>query len=365
MIKEVISDKQAIYLVSLFTWGSTLVIGTGGDAKMDMWFAIFLALILGLLVTTMYSRILYNFPQKDVFDINKILFGSVIGNLLNLLFIFYSLHLAALVLNNFAEFISSVGLPDTPKVVPVIFIVVLCIWGVKAGVEVLGRCSGIFTIVLLTFVMGVTVLSFNKLNFDNIRPFLYDGITPLLRGTLSAFSFPFAENVIFIMIFSSLKNRKSAFKVYWIGLIISGILIVIVSLRNIMFVGIETLAENYFPSYIVVSRISVGEFIQRIETAVIISFLLAGFIKVCCCLLAACKGISKVFALDDYRFIVTPMALMVFTFSFKVYNNIIETVNWAPHVYPIYAFCFEVILPFIIFVAGEIKVKMIKQKGLG
>lgn len=360
MIKEIISDKQAIFLVLIFTWGSTLIIGTDGDAKMDMWFATFLGMLLGLLAVTMYSRILYNFPQKDIFDINILIFGRLIGNLMNLFFTFYAFHLGALVLNNFAEFISTVGLPDTPKIAPVIFIIVLCIWGVKAGIEVLARCSVVFTIILSIFLIGITCLSINRLDFDNIRPFMYDGLTPILRGTFSAFSFPFAETVIFLMLFSSLKTRKSPVKVYWIGLLLSGIGLVIISIRNIMFVGVDTLSKNYFPSYIVVSRISVGEFLQRIETLIILSFLLAGFIKVCCCLLAACKGVAKLFGMDDYRFIVTPMALMVFTFSFKVYNNIIETVNWAPHVYPIYAFCFEAILPFIIFIAGEIKVKKTK-----
>lgn len=234
MIKEIISDKQAIFLVFIFTLGSTLVIGTGGDAKTDVWFALFLAMILGLLVTTMYSRILYNFPEKDIFDINKIIFGPLIGNLINLFFIFYSLHLGSLVLNNFAEFISAVGLPDTPKIAPVIFIVVLCIWGVKEGIEVLGRCSVIFGITLLIFLIGITALSINRLDLDNIRPMMYDGIIPVLRGTLSAFSFPFAENVIFLMLFSSLKNKYSPYKVYWIGLIIAGIALVIASARNVM-----------------------------------------------------------------------------------------------------------------------------------
>lgn len=365
IIKEIISDKHAISLIILFTWGSTLVIGTAGDAKIDMWFAVFLAMLLSILIITVYSRILYHFPQKDIFDIDVILFGKVLGNIVNIFFIFYAFHLAALVLNNFTEFISTVGLPDTPKLAPLIFIVILCIWGVKAGLEVLGRCSIIFAIILLVSMITATVLAFSEFNLDNIRPFMYDGITPILRGTFTAFSFPFAENVIFLMLFSSLKNKKSPFKVFYLGIIFSGIGLIVIFVRNILFLGSETLLKNYFPSYMVVSRISIGEFIQRIETTVIVSFLLAGFIKVCCCMLATCKGIAKLFSFDDYRFIVTPIALMVFTFSYIVYNNIIETINWAPHIYPIYAFFFEVILPIIILITAEIKMKKAGEKGIG
>lgn len=357
IIRETISDKEAICLIIIFTYGSSLIIGTGGGAKRDMWFAIILGMLLGMLAAAMYSRILVSFPNKDVFDINIILFGKVIGNIINIFFIFYAFHLGALVLNNFSEFISTVGLPDTPKVAPVLFIVVLSIWSVKAGLEVLGRFSTVLIFLFIFTIMLTLSLSMIQLDFDKIRPFMYEGITPILRGTFSAFSFPFAENVIFLMLFSNLRTKYSSYKVFWIGLLFSGITLCLLAARNITFSGAELLEENYFPSFVVVSRISVGNFIQRIETTIVIAFLVAGFVKVSCCSLAVCKGIAKLFAFEEYKFIVTPVLLMIFSFSYLVYNNIIETVSWAPRVYPIYAFLFEVILPLIILISAEIKLR--------
>lgn len=365
IIKETISDKQAICIVVLFVWGSTLILGTGGDAKNDMWIAVILAMVLGMLVSIIYARILTSFPDKDIFEINVFLFGKIIGNIINFCLIIYTLNLASLVIDNFTEFINTTGLPDTPRIVPIVFIIVLCIWGVKQGIEVLGRCSVIFAIALTIIIIFTVSMALSRLNPDSLRPIMYNGITPLLRGTLSAFSFPFAETVVFIMLFSSLKKRGSVLKVYWVGIGFAGVLLVIISMRNIMFVGAETLLKNYFPSYTVVSRISIGEFLERIETTVIMSFLFAGFIKVSCCLLAGCIGVSKFFGVEDYRFIVTPISLMVFTFSFIVYSSIIETVKWAPHVYPVYAFSFEVILPIIILIAAELKLWKQRKKNMG
>ncbi|MFL0269146.1 GerAB/ArcD/ProY family transporter [Candidatus Clostridium radicumherbarum] len=363
IIKEIISDKEAISLIVIFTYGSALIIGTGQDAKNDTWFAILLGMLFGMIVATMYSRILYNFPQKDLFDINIILFGKIIGNIINIIFIFYAFHLGALVTNNFSEFTSTVGLPDTPKIVPILFATIISIWSVKAGFEVLGRFGSVLILLYIFTVVLTLGLSIHQMNIDNIRPFMYEGIVPIMRGTFSAFSFPFAENVIFLMLFSNLKNKNSSFKVFWIGLFMAGITLSILAARNTMFLGTDVLDKNYFPAYVVVSGIKVGSFIQRIETTIVIAFLVAGFIKVSCCNFAACKGIAKLLGVEDYRFISTPVILMILSFSFLVYNNITETIDWAPHVYPIYAFLFQVILPIIILIAAEIKMRKTQKKG--
>ncbi|MFL0248638.1 GerAB/ArcD/ProY family transporter [Candidatus Clostridium stratigraminis] len=360
IIKEVISDKEAISLITIFIFGSTLIIGTGQDAKNDMWFSVLLGMVFGLIAVTMYSRILYNFPGKDLFDINITLFGKIIGNIFNVLFIFYAFHLGALVLNNFSEFISTVGLPDTPKIVPVMFIVVLCIWSVKGGFEVIGRFSSVLIYLFIFTVILTISLSFYQMKIDNIRPFMYEGIAPIMRGAFSAFAFPYAESVIFLMLFSNSKSRYSNFRVFWLAILLGGITLGILAVRNTMFAGTEVLEKNYFPAYIVVSEIKLGNFIQRIETTVVIAFLVAGFIKVSCCTLAACKGVARIFAFQNYDFIVTPVTLMVFSLSYLVYNNITETTLWAPHVYPIYAFLFQVILPIIILITAEIKMKKTK-----
>jgi spore germination protein KB len=114
----------------------------------------------------------------------------------------------------------------------------------------------------------------------------------------------------------------------------------------------------YFPSYEAVGQISIGEFIQRIEVTVSIIFVFCVLIKSSICLLVACKGITKVFKLNDYRSIVIQTGLLMVYFSYTVYDNIMEMKFWAFKIYPFYAFPMQVILPVIIWVLAEIKVRI-------
>lgn len=361
MNKEKISDIQGINLVILFIFGSTLVMGTGGMAKNDMWIAILLAILFSVPVLLMYSRILYRYPGKDLYDILEEVFGKFIGRIFSIIFIWFFLHLGSLVLRNFGEFINTVSLPETPKIVPIIIFAFVCILGVKSGIETLAKCSGYFMIFNLLFIIIMTFLAIPKTNPENLLPIMSNGIKPILRGAFSAFSFPFVELVVFMMVFDSLGKPSSSYRVYLKALIIGGLIVALLAMRNIMILGAETLGAIYFPSYVAVSRINVGNFLQRLEISVTIVFLLTGFIKISICLLAATKGLSKLFGYKDYRFFVTPVGLLMVNLAYLIYGNIMEMFEWAREIWPYYAFPFQVILPLIILIAVEIKAMLEKK----
>ncbi|MFT9494393.1 GerAB/ArcD/ProY family transporter [Anaerosolibacter sp.] len=357
MNKEVISDKQGIVLTILFVWGSSLVIGSGAGAKREVWLAILMGMTGGILLSFIYARILYLFPQQNLFDIVLHIFGKYIGRLVIVVYSWFAFHLGALVLRNFGEFINTVALPETPMIVPMIFLCLLCIWISKEGIEVLGRWGELF-IIFLGMIMVVTMsFSTTEMEINHIRPFLLEGWAPVLKGTLSSLTFPFGETVILLMVLSCLKRRKSAFKTYSIGILIAGLILTVFGARNILVLGSEKAATIYFPSYAAVSRINVAEIFTRLEIVVSVSFIIGGMVKISICLMAASRGVAKMAGLDDYRFLVTPVGLLMVNLSYFVYGSIMEMVEWAFEVWEFYALPFQVILPIGIWVAAEIKVR--------
>ena len=95
------SRNQAIVAITLFTFGSSVVMGINSNAGQDIWIAILLASVLTVPLFLMYARILDNFPNKNLFEISEILFGKVFGKIVTVLLVWYSLYLAALVLRNY------------------------------------------------------------------------------------------------------------------------------------------------------------------------------------------------------------------------------------------------------------------------
>lgn len=355
MNKEKISDIQGIKLMVLFLFGSTLVMGTGGEAERDMWISVLVALLLAIPLYLVYSRILSLFPGKDLFEILELNFGKIFGKFISLLFIWFAFHLGALVLRNFGEFIATVALPETPMIVFIILFGFLCIWAVKAGIETMAKCAEYFIVFVMALVIIFSLLVIPSMESSNVMPIMGNGLGKAMSGVLSAITFPFGETVIFMMIFSALQNKKPVYKVYLPALLLAGAVIVIIALRNIMVLGPLTIKAVYFPSYSAISRVNIGNFLQRMEIAVTIEFLLSGFIKITVCLLGVSKGVARVLGFDDYRILVTPIGLLMVNLSYIIYSNTMEMFDWAFKVWPYYALPFEVILPILIWIFIEIK----------
>lgn len=361
MNKEIISDRQGINLSILFIFGSSLVLGTGGKAKNDTWIAMILAIFASVPVLLTYARILSRYPGKDLFDILEIVFGKYLGKVMNFACTWYSFYLGALVIRNFGDFMNTVGLPETPRIVPLLMFTFVSIFAVKSGIETIAKCSSLFIIAVLSLIFVFAFFTIPSLKPENLLPIMYNGYKPILQGAFSALTFPFGELVVFMMIFDSLQKQNSSYRVYLTSLVIGGLVLLYSTIRNIMVIGGDNLGVVYFPSYTVISRVNIGDFLQRLEISVSLEFVLSGFVKISVCLLAATKGLSKLLGLNDYRILVTPVGILMANVAYILYDSTMEMMEWATDIYPYYAFPFQVILPLIILFTVEIKARMKKK----
>jgi spore germination protein KB len=358
---EQITDKEAISMLTLYIMGSTLIMGIGGDLKNDAWIAGLTGILFAVPFIVVYSRITSLYHGKELFEILDLSLGKFFAKPLLAIYILYFFHLGALVIRNFGEFINTVTMPETPIIVPMLLLGLLCIKAARHGIEEIGRfCAYLLPVVLLILLI-VQLLIIPELNLENIKPVLGEGLMPVLKGGFGVFSFPFAEMVALVGVFSSLKTKKSAYKVFFTSMFFAGSIIIILTIRNIAVLG-GTLGLYYFPSYVAVSRISVGQFIQRIEVTVAFVFVMGVFAKSSVCLLAASKGVAGLFRLDNYRSVVIQLGILMIIFSYTVYDNIMEMRYWAFKVYPYYAFPMQVIIPLTIWICAEIRKKRTVKK---
>ena len=361
MKKERVTDKEAICLFIVFAIGSSLIIGIGNEAKNDAWLAVIAGILMAVPMMLVYCRILAVSGGKNLFDILEDTLGKAIGKIAAVLYCLYAFHLGALVLRNFGEFINGIALPETPMLLAILLIGITCIVAARQGIEVMGRTTAYFIPIIIFILLAVLLLSIPGLKLNYLKPVLGNGIGPVISAGFDAFSFPFAETVLFIGAFSGLKTKKSPYRIYFFGLLIVSAIFIVITVRNIGALG--NMRDNfYFPAYAAVSTINIGDFIQRIEVTVSFVFVFGVLIKTSVCLVAASKGISKIFNLHDYRSIVIQVGLLMMFFAYTVYNNSIEMKYWAARVYPYYAFPAQVILPVIIWIFAEVKAKRRKAK---
>lgn len=356
MIKEKMTSVQAIAVIILFIFGSSVIFGVSTEAKQDSWIALILATVFSLPIVFIYARILKLYPGMGLYDIVNKIFGKIIGNIITILMVWYAIHLASMVLRNFSEYMKISTLPKTPEILVIILLTFVAIYIAKSGSTILGSWVLVVLTIAIIMLIITIVFSLDIIETKNLMPIMETKFKDMSLTAYKIISFPFIETVLFLPLACFLKKEDSPYKIYVSGIIIGGIILLLVILRNLTVLGSPLMISSYFPSFAATRIIELGNFLARIEGAVTINFLFAGITKITVCLMAASLGISKLLSITNYKKVLVPTSLLIITLSLILYTNIIEMTNFV-NIYYIYAFPFQIVIPLIIWITAEIKLK--------
>jgi spore germination protein KB len=131
------SSRRWVYLITIYIFGSSAIIGSASKMKQDAWIAILMSLIYIIPLILVCARIMTLYPNKNLYEIVFALFGKVVGSVISVLFIWYCLHLGALVLNNYVTFLFIVQIPDTPQLAIALVMIPAIIYVAKKGLRCL------------------------------------------------------------------------------------------------------------------------------------------------------------------------------------------------------------------------------------
>lgn len=354
---EKFPSKHGLSIMIMFILGTSLMLSGGIVAKENKWISLIIASLLSVPLVYVYSKLLIIFPGKGLYEILLLVYGKVIGKVLISLYSFYFLHLSAICLRNITEYVQVANLPDTPQYVTAISIILLTFYSIHLGFNVTATWTEkvlpfIFLIIAITLLFGIP-----QYNYKYITPIMYDGIKPVLKSAYTSLTFPFGETVVFMVFFGFLYNAKDSCKIYIKAILISGLILTLVSIRNILLLGFPNLANVYFPSHYATSLINVFGFIQRIEILISINLLLSGFIKCTICLYAACIGISSLFNLKSINIIAIVLSILVIPSSMLIYKSTMEMFVFLDY-YKYYAIPFQFGFPILTLIVALIRRKV-------
>lgn len=352
MQKNYMTYHQHVFLLFLFLLGSSVLFGINAEAAQDSWIALILATLIALPMILIYARILKLFPETDLFGIIDQVFGKIIGKVLVVLLTWYALHLSAIVLSNFTEYISIVALPETPKVVVMTFLLVVTMYLARSKPKTLGQWAVISSITVILLIGFTIILAIKEMDFKNLLPIMPNGPKGVLIGAGQIFTFPFAESVVFLSIGNSIKKGESSYKIYLFAIISGAFIMLLIYLRNIVTLGAPMANNSYFSSFNMARTIQIGDFLSRIEGTISINFVLAGLTKITVCLICAAKGISSLFQVENFEHMISPMGLLTISLSAILYKNTLEMFDFLKY-YSIYAIPFQIIIPVLIWIVAE------------
>lgn len=338
-----ISSTQLAMLMMGFIFGTATIKTVAFAAKQDAWIAYSIGWALGFILIGLYAYIAILNPSKTLVDILREQLGKYLGSIVSLFYIFYFVFDAAIVTRNFSEFLIVTVYPETPIFFVTMVFLLVVVYLLKKGIEILGRASELFIPLTFAMILLVNIIFFNRFNLENIFPVLEEGIKPVLKVAYEQLTFPFGQVVAFLMVYPSLNNKKDIFKVSFLSTLVAGFMMFNMVLRDLLVLGAGITALYYYPFLASIKLVST--LLQPFPSLVLIAGIL---IKIAIFVYATALGIAQFFNLDNYKILIFPISIFVLALSIWGFDSHLEFLGWGSKIWPIYVIPFHFVFPLLL-----------------
>ncbi|TXK84792.1 endospore germination permease [Paenibacillus sp. N3.4] len=351
--KGKIGVHQFTILAILFTIGSSILITPSGlayTAKKDAWIAAIVGNLAGLLLVLLYQALNSRFPEKSIAAQLEEVMGKWFGGIVSFLYFCFFFILAALVLRNIGDFITTQVLVTTPLQFVHAFFLLVVILGIRNGLEPFTRTAEIFLPWVFIFFFLMIILLPTQMNLDYLHPILGYGFKPIIRAAVPLIGTPYMELVVFLVIFPYLNKTKKLRKAFLFGITIGGTLIAIISLLSIIVLGDDLTARHMYPSYSLAKKINLGGFLERLEVIMAGIWFITIYFKLTLCFYAATMTLGEAFKMKEVRQLYLPLGMIMVVLSIIAYPNTSYFLQFASKIWVFFSSTFGLFIPLLLLV---------------
>jgi spore germination protein KB len=369
MDKVRIDSMQLFCLMYLFELGSSIVVGIGISAKQDAWLAILIAMIIDIPLYLIYYYLFIQYPNLPLTRYLTNILGKYVGFPLSIVYILYFLYIAARVLRDLGDLLVSSTLDLTPLTVVTGFMMLIISYGVYNGIEVIGRTSEMALMMLILIgVLGLLfTLGSDIIKPEKLLPVLENGWKPVLKTVFpQLITFPFGEMIVFTMVLPSLNKPLLGKKVGVYAMLASGLTLSMVIALEISILGPEGVAQSQFPLLDTFSKVSIGEFIERLDVFVVLTLIFGVFVKISVFFYAAFTGVAELLRITNQKqraFCIILLGILVVIWSIQMSENFVEHIETGLKKVPIYLHVpLQIVIPILLFLIVLVRKSFVKVK---
>ncbi|WP_240546096.1 GerAB/ArcD/ProY family transporter [Paenibacillus artemisiicola] len=353
-----INARQFMVLVFLYTIGSTVLIipaGLASAADQDAWIGALAGVAMGVVIAGLYIALWRLFPGRSFVGICRAVLGRWLGTLLGIVFLFYSFVGATTVLYYVGNFFSIHFLPRTPFAFICALFALIVIFGVRLGLETIARATEmmlpwfliLFIVILLTLMPGIQP--------EKMLPVFETGWKPVFWAGFTFAATAYMPLLSLFAVFPRIGNPEKARTGMYAFALMGGLCVALVTLLCILILGPDITSRSMFPSYALVKKINIGNFLQRIEAVLAGMWFITTYIKTTFYYYGWVTSLAEMLRLRDYRTLTLPCGMLMVAFALILYPDVAYMLHWDSVVFPPYILFVAFVLPLLLLIGGLIK----------
>ncbi|MDA8441232.1 MAG: endospore germination permease [Peptococcaceae bacterium] len=319
---ERISTRQLIFLLFCLAIGSmlfTLPKMMINQAQQDVW----LVLLLSLFFDSCFGVIIYvlslRHPNQTMVQYCETLFGKWLGKLAGLVFVIYFAGISIQILMVVVDYLATVMMPETPKLAFSLLILLICAYTVDAGLEVIARVSEVIAPVIVGSLCLIITLSINNVHLEYLEPVFQHTFGEIVQSSFLPTTW-LGNLIVAGMLLPQHNNKHKTLLAILAATtaIVVGLMIILV--ETIAVIGVNLSSTQIYPIYRLVQMISVGDFLEHVESLLVIIWVAGSFIGVILTNYCSTLGLEQVTGLTHKHRLLTiingGVLLLVTTLAF-------------------------------------------------
>lgn len=268
-----ITEKQKLYLCYFISRATFLGIGFSlifNYSSKDAWISCILGYLIGLIIIWTTKKIL---DYKKGKTLNEVLGNNFTGIILKILIICFSLYVIFQSYFILQTFMTSFFLITTPPFYVILPFILIILFIVSKGIKNIGKVAESLFWFCIVIPIIILIVLYQYVDLNNFYPILTTKTSNILYSALIFGTLSSVPNLFLLNIKNSGKNiikiySLSVFTLLLISIIIMGVF------------GPELSVIYRYPEYMMLKKIKILSFIEKIENIVSVIWIIDGFFMV-------------------------------------------------------------------------------------
>jgi spore germination protein KB len=337
-----ISSRQLLCLITIYQMVGILLFLPATIARIagpDAWLAIPVGVMLGGVPVALLLGGLYRYhPRRGFSEIMETCLGKWMGKAASLIYALFVTFLAHLIIRITMDFASVTFLPGTPLGATGLLFTAVVAYTAFNGAEGIARIA---TLSVFLFCLGIPLLFlglWTRLEPIRILPILGDGVLPVFRAAQPTIGW-FAEMCGMAEFLALVRRPEQVTRqILWGNALASAAIMVVVA-SALMTFGSQLTQQYLYPTYDLSRLVAMGEFLERLEVALLTVWLFGQATKAATCVWTAAVTTARLLGLRTERGLTLLLAASAFSLTF-IWPGAMElvqfdTIWWTPITLPL------------------------------
>ncbi|WP_096188303.1 GerAB/ArcD/ProY family transporter [Evansella halocellulosilytica] len=331
------------------------------ESQWDGWVSILLSGVAIHLISSLLFFLAVRFEKQTFFSFVQSIIGPIIGQMLNFFYLLYFAGVTALVLTLYYQRMDTWLLPQTPKWVMLLLLIIPAIYLTREKLHIIARFY-LFVSGLIVVIIGVLLSGYTASNPLYIFPIGQAGFTNILLGAYGALQAMLGFELI-LFIFPYIKGtKKQIYATYSASIWFTTLLYTFTAITTYMFFSPEEIKLVPSPVLYMLKAFT-SPFIDRLDLVFVSMWIVSVTTSLMTYLFLASVSASQLFPSIKREKIVTVLGIFIYlvVVFFGPINDL--SVDIVSEFIDRWSVLFFLAIPTILLILSFLLHKPIKQKG--